>query len=322
MLGHQDDAAYGVRWFGDSGRSDVLETSGMRPAMIGWDLGKLERGDEKNLDSVPFDFMISEIQTGFDRGSLSTISWHASNPVTGGDSWDTSIPSDIVLNAILPGGTEHEKYKTWLNRLIQLFQEVSPVPIFFRPFHEMNGNWFWWGDADPELFKKLWWFTFDYIHQAGVSNILWVHALDSPKTTSEIRTWYPGDAFVDIIGNDDYKNIAFGQKAEFIRSLETVVDFALSRKKIAALTETGLEGIGRPDWFTTVLLKVLQDNEKTRAISWVLLWRNANAELDRPDHFYAPFPGHPSESDFKRFSEDPSILFDLNFQDNLVNCVP
>ncbi len=321
LLGHQDDLAYGVHWFGEAGRSDVQESAGMRPAMFGWDIGELESNDPKNLDSVPFEFMISEIKKGFNTGSLSTISWHARHPITGGDSWDKSIPANDVIQAILPGGDQHEKYKVWLDRLIQLFERVAPAPIFFRPFHEMNGDWFWWGDADPDVFKTLWWFTFDYIHKAGVNNLLWVHALDSPKTATEILKWYPGDEFVDVVGNDDYKNVASTDQFQaFVNSLETTVEFAQSRQKLAALTETGQEGIGDANWFTGTLLKGLQENEKTRAISWVLLWRNANAEKDRPDHFYAPYSGHKSEADFKAFSEDPSIFFDANFQESLTLC--
>ena len=54
MTGHQDDPFYGVHWQWEEGRSDVLEACGDYPAVMGFDLGGIEMGDAKNLDSVPF----------------------------------------------------------------------------------------------------------------------------------------------------------------------------------------------------------------------------------------------------------------------------
>ncbi|MBQ7717364.1 MAG: beta-mannosidase, partial [Prevotella sp.] len=54
MAGHQDDPFYGVTWEWEYGRSDVKDVTGDYPAVMGFDLGGIEKGDEKNLDSVPF----------------------------------------------------------------------------------------------------------------------------------------------------------------------------------------------------------------------------------------------------------------------------
>jgi len=40
-----------------------------------------------------------------------------------------------------------------------------------------------------------------------------------------------------------------------------------------------------------------------------LVWRNSNETVDRKDHFYAPYPGHPAAADFILFKNDPLILF-------------
>ena len=61
MFGHQDDPFYGINWAYEPNRSDVLETCGDYPAVMGFDLGGIEMGDSKNLDSVPFDRMRSEM---------------------------------------------------------------------------------------------------------------------------------------------------------------------------------------------------------------------------------------------------------------------
>jgi mannan endo-1,4-beta-mannosidase len=52
-----------------------------------------------------------------------------------------------------------------------------------------------------------------------------------------------------------------------------------------------------------VVLPVLKKNASTRRTSWLLLWRNG-----RPDHFYAPYPGHPAAPDFIEFMNDSLML--------------
>ena len=108
MVGHQDDPFYGVHWQWEEGRSDVLESVDDYPAVMGFDLGGIEMGDEKNLDSVPFTRIHDELIAHHERGGIVTLSWHPRNPVTGGNAWDTS-DSTVVRN-VLPGGKEYEKF--------------------------------------------------------------------------------------------------------------------------------------------------------------------------------------------------------------------
>lgn len=72
--------------------------------------------------------------------------------------------------------------------------------------------------------------------------------------------------------------------------------------KTVALTETGYEGIKTTDWWTHTLAPVLARHP----ISYVLVWRNAH---DKPGHFFAPYPGHPSAADFVQFYNDSKTLF-------------
>ena len=103
MMGHQDDPFYGLTWEWDEGRSDVLATVGDYPAVMGFDLGGIEVGDKKNLDSVPFTRIRQEIINHHERGGIITISWHPRNPLTGGTAWDVS--SKEVVKSILSGGS-------------------------------------------------------------------------------------------------------------------------------------------------------------------------------------------------------------------------
>jgi hypothetical protein len=76
------------------------------------------------------------------------------------------------------------------------------VPVLWRPLHEANGRWFWWGMGGSEPFKKLWRMMFEnFTAKHHLDNLLWVF---SPGAETDLADWYPGDAFVDIIGQDHY----------------------------------------------------------------------------------------------------------------------
>ncbi len=325
LFGHQDDLAYGVTWVREPGRSDVREVAGAYPAVYGWELGNLELGAAANLDGVRFDDMKRWIKQAYRRGGVITISWHMNNPVSGGNAWDRTP----AVEALLPGGSHHATYRAWLDRFADFAGDLkvgplawlgigTPVPILFRPFHEMTGSWFWWG-ADhcaPEAFRRLWRFTIEYLRdEKGLHHLLYVYAPDRFETEDEYLERYPGDAYVDLFGYDDYFTLQ-GEEGlmQLRRRLATVVRLAEERGKVPAFTETGYEGIPDPEWWTTRLLTAVRDDPAARRVAYVLVWRNAPATR-RSGHFYAPFPGHPSAADFVRFYQDPFVLFEDELPD-------
>jgi len=167
MFGHQDDLAYGVGWKYEPGRSDIKDVTGDYPAVYGFELGRLEIQEPVNLDSVPFDKMKEFIGAAYDRGGVITISWHLNNPLTGKTAWD---PAAGTVASILPGGQKNEFYKIWLDRIASFMLDLKGkkgeyIPIIFRPFHELNGSWFWWGgkNCTPEELKQLYQFTESYL---------------------------------------------------------------------------------------------------------------------------------------------------------------
>ncbi len=101
LFGHQDDLAHGVayKYFGYSERSDIKILCDEYPAVIGWDIGHIEKSDYQNLDGVRFSNMRAWIRTAHQMNCINTISWHSSNPVTGGYTWDVTA----AVPAILPG---------------------------------------------------------------------------------------------------------------------------------------------------------------------------------------------------------------------------
>jgi mannan endo-1,4-beta-mannosidase len=307
LFGHQDDLAYGVYWKDMPGRSDVRDASGSYPAVFGWDISKIGQRPF-NIDSVDFEKMKNWIRRAYQMGGINTISWHIDNPVTGGDSWDNTP----AVYSVLPGGENHEWYKEKLDLFADFLNDLSvdgvQVPVIFRPFHEHTGNWFWWGrgNCTSEEYTAMWQFTVNYLkNEMKIHHLLYAYSTDRFKSQEDYLEFYPGDDFVDVIAYDDYHSIkTLDAKPELIRQLTTIVRLAEERGKIAALSESGFETIPVDDWWTTVLLEGLTSDTTARKISYCMMWRNA-----WPDHHYAPYEGHPSADDFRKFKEDPYMLF-------------
>jgi beta-glucosidase len=320
MIGHQDDLAYGHNWFNEPNRSDVRDVTGKYPALNGWDLGYLERGGEYNLDSISFENMKRYIREGHKRGSINTVSWHASNIVTGNNAWDCS--RNDVVQSLLPGGARHEPFLKWLDKIADFFLDLNddagkPIPILFRIYHEHSGNWFWWGSkqSSPEEYKQLWRMTVKHLRdKRNVHNLLYAFSPSETKNQDEYLERYPGDEYVDILGFDCYANgenekqnrpKTLRQIAKYKKALKHNLDVisACAEKtgKITAITETGMEGIPYPEYFTDAVYKSVKDYK----IAYILFWRNA---YNRPSHFYVPYPGSPGEADFRAFAALPKIV--------------
>lgn len=314
MFGHQDDLAYGVQWKYETGRSDVKETSGDYPAVYGWDLGGLEKDSPLNLDGIPFEKMRRYIQDGHARGGVITISWHADNPLTGQNAWDTTKGS---LASVLPGGAAHVKFVSWLDAAADFLLTLKDkdgrhIPILFRPYHELTGNWFWWcrHDGTADDFKALWRMTYDHMRKRGVHHLLYVYNTADFASEAEFLERYPGSQYVDMISFDQYQ---YGDNASFIAKMQkqlAIMDgVAKAENKPMAVAETGYEQVPDANWWTGTLAEALG----TYPLSFVLVWRNHgwNPHLDPPRmHYYAPYAGHPSQADFKAFRALDRIWFE------------
>ena len=311
MFGHQDDPLYGVYWEGDSGRSDIHSVVGDYPAVMGFDIGKIEHRSDKNIDNVLFTIIREEIIRHYKRGAMITISWHVDNPLTGGDSWDVS--SSEVVRAILPGGSNHDLFLDWLDRAAVFFntlitEDGTKIPILFRPWHEHTGSWFWWGKnlCTVDEYNALWEMTRSHFDSAGVDNLLYSYSPDMQGPGEIYMERYPGDEYVDLLGIDGYHRNNEEGTEYFVCKLDSILSFmteeGVRRNKPIAITETGLESIPISDWWTEVLLPLTN----RYPISYVLVWRNAR---ERPNHYYAPYPGQKSETNFVKFYDNPRTLF-------------
>ena len=328
LFGQHDATVYGIGWEADytndstiHTRSDVKSVCNDFPALLSFDLGHIELGDERNLDGVPFSRIRQEIFAHYDRGGMITLSWHLDNPLSGGSSWVADSLRDVethTVAAILEGGEKHELFLTWLDRVADFLNSLETpygvrIPILFRPWHEHTGSWFWWGQqhCTAEQYKALWQLTVNRLKDKGVTNALYAYSPGTEPDGDEARYLerYPGDDIIDLVGLDCYcwapeadtTQIA-NYAANLDRNLATVCAIAKQHHKAVALTETGYEGIKTDNWWTSTLAPVLSRHP----VSYVLVWRNAH---DKPGHFFAPYPGHPSASDFVRFYNAPETLF-------------
>lgn len=305
LFGHQHTTEYGVGWQATgTDDSDVKRTAGAYPAVYGWDFfdPKQTAPGEGPLS------MRAHVLAAHARGGVNTFCWHAPNPVSGGNCFDKAP----AVAALLPGGDRHAQLRADLDAIAAFFLGLNddagrPVPVIFRPWHEHNGDWFWWGTphhATHEDFAALWRFTVDYLRgEKGVHNVLYAW---SPNWSwkDEYFTGYPGDAYADVFGLDLYA----ASLAPFLPAIRQVVERAEAKGKIPAITETGFrDGLAKctaPAHFTQDLLAPLRDDPVARRVAWMLLWRNADK-----GHFWVPQPGHGLAEDFRAFYRDPYTWF-------------
>jgi mannan endo-1,4-beta-mannosidase len=148
----------------------------------------------------------------WNQGGIVTVMSGSSNPWTGGNANDVSTNGKRLTDAITPGTAA---YANWIAQLdavaagLKQLQDAGVV-VLWRPLHEMNGRWFWWGAAAiPQDYKDLWQHMFNYFtYTKNLNNLIWVYAASSGVTNAQdsVNSYYPGTNFVDIVGIDGYKD--------------------------------------------------------------------------------------------------------------------
>ena len=166
----------------------------------------------RGLDFINNDFQgcVRRAQDWHARGGIVTICWH-----TGPDfasSYRESQQNDLDWEAAFtPGTQEHHDLITGMDRAVPYLQQLQRmnIPVLWRPFHEFDGKWFWWGRGGEEGFIRLWRMMYDrYTNLHHLNNLIWV--LGFSDAPGDLKPWYPGDDVVDILGGDSYKGGAQG----------------------------------------------------------------------------------------------------------------
>jgi mannan endo-1,4-beta-mannosidase len=174
---------------------EVHKKTGHWPAMIGLDYADFTKGglEYKTVNRVAIEYA--------KQGGLVTISAHLCNPANpkSRGPWE---PGADLQKLITPGNEVHDRWMKELDIMAAGLKELqdADVVVLWRPFHEMNGDWFWWGAKEPETFIRVWQQMFDYFTKTkGLNNLLWVY---SPNHGEKTAAYYAGDRYVDIVGLD------------------------------------------------------------------------------------------------------------------------
>ena len=210
----------------------VHEKTGHWPSLIGVDYADFGRGGL--TWAVPNKTAIEY----WKEGGLVTVSAHLYNPANpkGGGLRDKGV--DITSLLV----TNSETHTRWLGELDQIATGLgvlkqAGVVVLWRPFHEMNGDWFWWCAQDTNAFVKVWRHMFNYFTEdKGLDNLLWVYGPNHGRKTA---AYYPGDQFADLIGLDAYTDFI---DTNHIRGYVEIAQI----KKPFGLTEYGPHGSSNP----------------------------------------------------------------------------
>lgn len=157
----------------------------------------------RGLDFIEWDGVAERAIAWWERGGIVNIRWHWGAP-TRGQGYDASQEEVDIDRVLTPGTPEHISMIEGLDRTaseLAIIRDAN-VPVLWTPFHELNGDWFWWGKGSPEQFIALWRFMFDYLETRGLNNLIWVLGY----TGEPAGEWYPGKEYVDIAGADSYGN--------------------------------------------------------------------------------------------------------------------
>jgi mannan endo-1,4-beta-mannosidase len=182
----------------------LFRQTGKYCAILGSDLEDLSTQNQSGAHAI--------LKSFWDQKGLVTLSWHAANPWTGGDSWDRSRVTLWDLS-----DSSSRVYTRWVAQVDSVAAALkdlsaSGVVVLFRPFHEMNGDWFWWGASsqsnDPAAFVALWQWLYRYLtEQHQLTNLIWVYSPNAVTHSSYVKPvgWaYPGADRVDLVALDIY----------------------------------------------------------------------------------------------------------------------
>lgn len=222
---------------------------GRMPVIFGIDMGFAKAGDTDSYLARPD--IVKEAIAAWHRGEIVALCWHAvpptaDEPVTFrplSDADPNRLASvqgrllDSQFRDILTPGTElHRKWCAQVDVIAGYLKQLQDahVPVLWRPYHEMNGDWFWWGGrtgkyGSAALYRQL----FErFVNVDHLRNLVWVWSMDRIHNPSQdYAGYYPGNHYVDVLALDVYGNDFAQSYYDWLRSF--------SHGKPLALAEVG-----------------------------------------------------------------------------------
>jgi mannan endo-1,4-beta-mannosidase len=197
---------------------------GKTPVIWSADMGFAKEGDKDSYLSRPD--IVKEAIRQHKKGSIITICWHAVPPTANEPITFQPVRGKIVSPdslASVQGKMLEEQYKEMLTPGTRLYKkwaaqvdtiavylkklQEAKVPVLWRPYHEMNGDWFWWGgrvgqNSTSDIYRQI----FDrLVNYHKLNNLIWVWNVDRPSTPiRKFSNFYPGDKYLDIASLDVY----------------------------------------------------------------------------------------------------------------------
>ncbi len=276
----------------------VYELTGKYPAIFGQDFG-FSGGEDKD-STLSRSAMIREVIRQYRAGSVPALCWHAvrpaeDEPVTFRGSILGKL-TDWEFHQLLTPGTElHARWERQVDRIAGYLRQLEDagVPVLFRPYHEMNGDWFWWGgrpgaEGTAALYRML----FDrYVHVHHLNNLLWVWNVAAASSKSGLPAQYwPGPGYADIVSMDIYRPYT---QSDY----ESMLALAGARKPIA-LAEVGTMPTrevlaSQPRWtYMMVWSEFAEDHNTPSQLRSIF---NAPEVIDRGDpRLFPPLPPPPA----------------------------
>lgn len=280
-------------------------TGGKVPAMIGH-----EWADPLSIGGAAASAaQITRIKNHYAAGGIVTVHMHPGNPVTGsfeqlpttpgtaGNQYDmTGAP----VVACLTGGAKRTEFLAFVDRLIAFFQACTdasgnPIPIIFRPFHEINGGFFWWTDPTPANTIQLWRDMVDRIKAAGVQNILYNWSANFAPTPN--TAYFPGLAYADFVSVDYYDNVASPVGLSGAATCFGALD-QTGLMRPAYLGEMGYQGAADNDAGLWTVKVGRYHREQMSRSSGFMLWRST----------FGPSAGGATNAEFASMVADASCI--------------
>ncbi len=175
-------------------------------------------------------------QEWWNNNGVVGFSWHWRDPLTKSGSFSTS---ETTFDITKVNDTNSAEYKAMIVDIDVIAGYLKPfkdanIPVIWRPLHEAEGAWFWWGAKGAEPCKTLWRLLFDrLVNYHGLNNLIWVW---TTSVSTNAANWYPGDDYVDVLGMDIYPGE--NQHGSQYISFNKVREFT-GGKKIITLSECG-----------------------------------------------------------------------------------
>lgn len=318
LVGQQDPD---VSCTGEAGETDIKRATGSDPAVWGSDFMHITHPSNdgtKNWFRDQEEKIVRLAAAAYDKGMVNVFCWHFREPFeekTFEAEEMTAESRRKAFRSLLPGGEKHDWYRRKLAKVAAVATAIkgrdgSLAPIIFRPFHELDGDWFWWGKnyCSADEFRECWRFTVRHLRdELSVHNLLYAFSPDCRfGTEREFLERYPGDEFVDVVGFDDYADFEAGRAAAAAQKLAVVSAYARRHLKVAALTEVGYRKRPvPPKLFTAAYGAALADPELE--IAFMMFWRQGKL-VDKAGYF-VPVPGCDTIDDFLEFAGGPRPLF-------------